>query len=460
MAVRLIRSDIWCICLCGMICGETGRGEILLGNTGMNQCTPSGAIYNPANAPHVRGRFEAELPLMIKKSEFSAKYPQSDKYTKKTSGFSGESFKGLIMGDGGGPGYVYKLNDRYAFSFIGMKIPGPVSIENNDIPIFMLGQMNMADIAIEVSDASFFQFIQGYKLNRNFSLGTIFTKENATVSGKISSSGQGTELASFDGNMDFSSVWGGLRISVLPDVFTLSGAALLYSSTRINLNPYLAMSSESSETTRQALNPVKIDQNGSFRQFRAGWAFKRRILTLFQDFNIDLKPEEKKTFSVSKLKMAEKEYNHRIAVGMGLDGRLSQSRSVLLGWRYVPARIGAGSGNPDGSSGFGSLDQGMIMLGLGDLEPYYQGSIGIEFRFLKAGENENRSQGSAHSDAYSKSAGDQNRFVSDGSSYHKLLVRTGTVYRKGMLEIDKNGEQPGTYQQSTWLFPVNLIMRF
>lgn len=410
----------------------------LVGDVGAAYSTAEGANTNPANAAFLDRTQAMFVPEVFKQESLSVRYPGFEPTTVSENGV------GSIL-SGGRPSFIWKPNSRFGIG--GYMVPPigiKVDIHKERIPVVVLGQQSYVDIDATGSPDLIGEVILGYKFTDRLGVGLNLSAQSIKFDATLSPSDGGDPLATISGSTSNVSSTLGARYDVMPGRLALGVAFGLVSMAKQDLkidSPLLSSAGsaggdDSGDGTAESVLPLNQITFG----FQAGLGSRMRLLADFEYTRADKTSEQ---FSLVALKKKRRDVHDTLAVRTGLILGMTESANALLGFRYQPASLGAGSAGDDGLAGFGTFEVVQIFAGMQSMVPYWQIAAGFQTGFspkVVARGKKDKDEGA--------------------KGYYQWLVGTGVVYRRASLGIDENGELPGAYLYKKISIPVAITYKF
>ncbi len=302
------------------------------------------------------------------------------------------------------------------------------------LPIALLNTVDFVDITVsDIRLINFFAGAVGYRLSRDFSLGMSFRYLEAEAAAEIRTSSNKAYLTQALVGIKNLSGKVGFRWSVVPRTLEFGFAA--------NLLGSKVMRVKVKENIPAGLTPGASGKEDNsiknpFASFVLGMKATYGIHRVHVDGERREIDKDQAAISLKDFKEKKRDLHDTFALRLGYTLLLGRSLHLHLGTSYEPSSIGAGSGKPDGLSGFGTLDL-VPIVGLGDfIRPYRQYTAGLSYHYYGEGREKKKKQREIFS------------------------VSAGIAYRTATLGIDETGEQPGAYyMRKTWV-PLSLTYNF
>lgn len=408
------------------------RADTMLGGAGAAYATPEGANSNPANAAWVDRSQIDWHPEVFTNSTLHVRYPGFETTTKGDSGMGG------LLGN---PGFIYKVNPRLGIGGYAVPpLPIELDIKAKKIPVVVLGAQNFVDIEGKGSLGGAARGIAGYRLTDNFGIGVSVSFLSVNFEGDLLADGNSLahiKLATTDIVLN-----SGIRWDVVPGKFAVGVAVGVAKITNTDLvldSPLLGAAGGDGADTESAPKTSTVPLNSVLVGVQYVVNPKIRILA---DVQYDRVDKEATGQSIVDFKTKRKDVYDTVSPRFGAILSVIDRGNILVGGRYDPASVGAGSRSAeDPSLGFGTIDLVMIFMGQGSLTPGYQIGGGMQMGF------------SPKSDTNAKGK-------KTGRAYYAWTVGAGFTYRYASLGIDEEGELPGAYQQKTYGIPASVTYRF
>jgi len=400
----------------------------MLGDTAAVSNTPSGATENPANAAHVdRTTFQYD-PSLFQSSSLKLRYPGNKPVSSDSSGVS-------LMAI---PSFVYKVNQKLGIAgAIIPPLPIGLPIEVKEVPLVVLGNQAQVDLKGEGGLNGLLFATVGYQVSNTISVGAAVNFMSANFKIAVTPSEGGDPLLNLNGTLVSTDVIVGARYK--PNArLELGVATSLFSSSQMDIAIDSALTEES---------PGGGGGSGTaISNILVGMKIKFSKLRLNLDGKFTRAPEGATDLSLADLQTYPKEVHNTFGVRAGATIKMSESNSVLLGFRYEPSGIGAGS-REDGLAGFGTMDVINLYLPVAGkpLQPYWKAGGGIQTQFGKK-----RIRSIERVNGKKK--------VST-TYFNQWIVAGGFTYQKSSLGINENGSLPGAYVQNIMSIPLRIVYR-
>ncbi len=407
----------------------------LVGDVGAAYSTAEGAGTNPANAAFLDRTQAMFVPELMKQESLSVRYPGFEPTTVSENG------PGSIL-SGGKPSFIYKPNARFGIG--GYLIPPlgiKVDIHKQKIPVIVLGQQSYVDLDAVGSPDVIGQVILGFKFTDRFGLGLNLGVQAISFEATLTPSEGGNALATVKGSTSDINSTLGARYDVSPGRLSLGIAFGLVSMKKqsMQIDSPLLSGGDSAAKEDDGDTQSVVPLNQIIFGFQASLGARLRILSDFYYTRVDKNSE---TFSLVALKKKKRDVHDTLAVRAGIIAGLTDSANALLGFRYEPASLGAGTQGDDGLGGFGTIEVVQIFTGLTPMVPFWQISAGLQSGFSP------------------KMLPKAKRDKDEPRGYYQWIVGTGIVYRRASLGIDENGELPGAYLYKKTSIPVSITYKF
>jgi hypothetical protein len=439
----------------------------LTGGTAAAVSTAEAADANPANAAFIDRTQFMIAPEIFKQESLQIRYPGFETISQNESGM------GSILSFGK-PSFIFKLTPRLG---IGGYVVPPLGlgteIKKDKIPIVVLDTLNYVDLAGKGTLDGAGQLVVGYRFTDRFGFGMKASFQSVTFDATLTPSEGGDPLVTIHGEQTSLDVTTGLRYDAVPGRFAVGTAFGLINSSKNKMDVESSLMSATGEgdegggggeggqggTAATVANPL----NSFLVGIQAGLGSKIRLLA---DAKYTRANKSEVAFSLVDLKEKPKDVHDTLGARFGAILGITSGANGLVGFRYEPASLGAGSRGDDGLVGFGTTELVQVFAGLGDMTPFWEAALGMQWGFSpKAGEREGgeregrrgRGEKGEKGEKGERERGDRGRRPPQG--YYEWTVSLGVAYRRASLGIDENGELPGAYLYKKTFIPLTVVYK-
>ena len=427
----------YALCAFALWGAAEAKGDMLTGDTGAVRDSAMAININPANAGFVP-RTQVEMGLIpLQSNEIQVHYPGMDTIDQKSANYSLPEAM---------PAYVYKVNSRFGISIMGTPaLPVSVPLQIKKVPLVVLDTYDTVDISARGKLYGYANLVAGYRLSDNFGIGLRLDYLSVGADTSIKPTDGTSSLGGISFKMTSMGVTLGLRGSLMHDTIGIGVASRIYDLSTLDINSDGAFSSPGNADSKS----TGANQGVVMRSVIIGTRIRlARQVTFNVDGQYDRQPEPATGFSLVTLQDEKKDVYPTFALRGGCELRLKRTLGVLAGGAYQPAEIGPGTRGDNAKSGFGSAEMLQIYALGGDLKPYWQVGGGFKFNLKPIHGNYEKKREKAQE--HEKWRGDE---------AYAYTIALGIVFRRSSLGIDANGEQPGSYLQTRYLFPLTVTAR-
>ncbi len=406
-----------------------GTPNPLLGKTGIaGPASVDGASLNPAQAADVP-RTQVQVQSGIKYEIYYQRYPGFPTHQSNDLGLYGLPI----------PGFVVKPNKRIGLA--GFLVPFPVgtSIERKDLPLIILGQENRIDLVGEGKAKFIATGLVGFSIVDGFSVGFAANYLKAGGVFDLLTSGAAEPLATATADITQMGASIGFKLDV--SRISLGITTRIYSAASTSLTIDSSLQGALGEGGPAAAGaPPKSSDNSFMNPIRGGVALelpRRGVVRVEAEYK---RAGQREEFSFVDFSSKPKDTHDTLSAYTGLELPIRANGTILSGFSYEPAEVGAGGQGAEAKAGFGFTD---IISGLGAPPSRPRWSLAAGYRH-----------------AFGKPADRRGKKDRDEPVIYPFLIEAGVNYGETSIGIPNNGEQPGAYLVRSTGFPIKFSMNF
>ena len=412
--------------------------------TSVTRVSPIGAGSNPAVAGEIRETSVEIEPILYQSEIIRMRFVGFDPIVKQNSGLGSLA---TFM-----PALMWKPTKALGVFISEILPPVDAKIKIDDVPIVILKQQNMADIAVDAKVAYGIGAGLGYELNPRLALGANILSQSIGIKADITTT-SGAELVKVGLQQNLFSLGAGLLFEAIPNKLSLGFASDIISTSSIKTSidsPLLSGAGGAGANTGQSLDSTT---NMPFSRMLGG------VMVTFADFasfGFDLDwqraPQNMQEFSLTDLAQKPKDIHDSVSVRAMGSFRPNHEQRIMVGGSYEPSMVGAGTPGTDGLSGFGLRETLMLYGGFQDLLPGYSFMVGTVY-----GEDLQKESAQVEPKTRHGRSKEPKRVT---GLWSMTNIGAGLVYRQASLGIDESGELPAAYTQTKLGLRLFLIHYF